>query len=144
MCFLKNFRKIAKILKWHKYFQITLGRISWASLFACFTGKQTGQSLRSQCLQWLIICLDMLQRGIIQDLPASQFGMWFKTFVMVSQSGKVHCLISPFVWLSCRRHFSACRISSNSFCMSLHFSGSGIDFTPKSNKVRIEQRHCNK
>lgn len=37
--------------------QITCGRRS----FACFSGKHTGQSLRGQFRQWLMICRELEQ-----------------------------------------------------------------------------------
>ena len=59
-------------------------------LSACFKGRQTGQSCRLQCFQWAIICREEEQCGTVHVLPAWQDVMWFRTFFMVRQWGRVH------------------------------------------------------
>lgn len=93
-------------------------------LSACFSGKQTGQSLRVQCFQWLMIWREELQWATEQLLPAWHEVMWLRTFFMVLQWGRMHCHTSPFACDSLRWHLWACRRSTSCCWISLRFSGS--------------------
>lgn len=104
-------------------------------LSACLSGKQTGQSLRTQCFQWLIIWRDELQCGTLQLFPAWHVVIWFKTFFMVLQWGKLQCQISPLAWDSRSWHLWAWRSNTSCCWISLRFSGSKFDKDKKNYTV---------
>lgn len=60
-----------------------------------------------------------------QDLPDWQCVMWFRTFFIVRQWGRLHCLTSPLA-CSLRWHLWACKRRTSCCWMSLRFSGSAV------------------
>lgn len=60
-------------------------------LSTCFRGRQTGQSVRLQCFQCEIICLEEEQCATLQFLPTWQEAMCFSIFFIVLQCGNAHC-----------------------------------------------------
>ena len=59
--------------------------------------------------------------------PAVQVVMWFKTFFIVRQWGKLQGLIAPF-WACCSRLWHLCAWSKRTSCccINLRFSGSAV------------------
>ena len=80
--FLKN-KGYQKVLATAKSSSIVL-------ILLCFKGWQTGQSIRVQCRQWWIICLDEEQWGTGHDFPDWHDFKWMSTSFIVRQGGKEH------------------------------------------------------
>ena len=113
-------------------------------LSPCFNGKQTGQSLRTQFLQWLIICLEELQCGVVHALPAWHEDIWDSTCFIVLQCGKLHCTDSPLFTFWIRFwHLWACNNNTNCCWISFRFSGSAIKKFSKILKKNLffEKKH---